>query len=74
MIRGPVAGVLASISFGWTAVACGSALAVFFPVALFVLIERRRRIPANLVLGEAGERLSATTSICKPGRCGSSLW
>jgi MFS family permease len=58
LIRGPAAGILASIAFGWTAAACGSVLALLFPVALFVLYEQRRRVDAKAIIGQAQERVT----------------
>ena len=57
LIRGPAAGVLASIAFGWTAAACGGVLALLFPVVLFILYEQRRRVDAKAILADAGAKV-----------------
>jgi len=62
LIRGPAAGVLASIAFGWTAAACGGVLALLFPVALLLMYEQRRRTNAEEILGQAGARVRAVVS------------
>ena len=43
VLNGPAAGYLASIAFGWTALACGSAMALLVPVTLLFLHEQQQQ-------------------------------
>jgi MFS family permease len=57
VIRGPTAGYLASITFGWTAASCGGVLFLIVPVTIFVLNEQRKRIASGELLANAGRQL-----------------
>jgi predicted MFS family arabinose efflux permease len=57
VIRGPTAGYLGSIAFGWTAAACGGVLFLIVPVTILVLKEQRKRIDSAELLANAGQQL-----------------
>jgi hypothetical protein len=62
IINGPAAGYLASIQFGWTALACGSATALLVPVTVLFLREARQQPSAREVLATAGMQLRTITT------------
>jgi hypothetical protein len=53
IITGPAAGHLASIAFGWTALACGGVMALLVPVTVLFLEEHRQQLAAREVLANA---------------------
>jgi hypothetical protein len=57
IINGPAAGYLASMAFGWTAVACGSVIFLLVPVTILYLQEQRRTSTAMEVITSAREQL-----------------
>jgi hypothetical protein len=57
VIGGPGSGYLASIAFGWTALASGGAMFLLIPATLLFLHERRRTIRSGEMLGAAGRQL-----------------
>ena len=57
VINGPAAGYLASIAFGWTAVACGGIMFLLVPVAFLFLQEQRTRPNSREVLENAKSQL-----------------
>ncbi len=59
IIVGPAAGFLASVAFGWTALACGGVMALLVPVTALLLRERRQRPAAREVLANARAQLGA---------------
>jgi predicted MFS family arabinose efflux permease len=58
IISGPTAGYLASIAFGWTALACGSVISLVVPVTALFLRERRQTVNSGELLENAGKQLS----------------
>ncbi len=62
IIRGPSAGYLASIAFGWTAGACGGVMFLLVPVTVLFLAEQRRRVASRQMLAAAGRQLGAIGS------------
>jgi len=58
VITGPTAGFLASIAFGWTAVACGSIMFLVVPGTVLFLHERRQKIASKELFNEAGKQLA----------------
>ena len=57
IITGPTAGFLGSIAFGWTTAACGGAMFLIVPTAVWFLHERRRRMDSHHLLDQAGKQL-----------------
>jgi hypothetical protein len=57
IITGPTAGFLASIAFGWTAVACGGVMFLVVPGAVWFLHEQRKKIDTKELLDNAGKQL-----------------
>ena len=57
IITGPTAGFLASIAFGWTAVACGSVMFLVVPGTVWFLHEQRKKIETKELLDNAGRQL-----------------
>ena len=57
IVNGPVAGYLASITFGWTAAACGSVMFLLVPVTILFLHEQRKRSDSRQILANAREQL-----------------
>jgi Major Facilitator Superfamily len=57
IITGPTAGFLASIAFGWTAIACGGVMFLVVPGAVWFLHEQRKRIDSKELLDRAGKQL-----------------
>jgi predicted MFS family arabinose efflux permease len=57
IISGPTAGFLASIAFGWTAVACGSVMFLIVPTSVWFLHEQRKRTESKELLDRAGKQL-----------------
>ncbi|HEY3889094.1 MAG TPA: MFS transporter [Caulobacteraceae bacterium] len=57
IIRGPAAGYLASIAFGWTAAACGGVMFLLAPVTILFLREQNRRIDSREMLDNAARQL-----------------
>lgn len=62
VIRGPASGYLASIAFGWTAVACGGVMFLLAPVAILLLREQRVTLDSQALLGAAGYQLNNIVS------------
>ena len=56
-IAGPAAGYLASVAFGWTAVACGGVMFLLVPVTMLFLHEKRIKIDSDQLLANAGQQL-----------------
>ena len=59
IINGPAAGYLASIAFGWTALACGGVMALLVPVTVLFLHEKRQVLAPREVLANARAQLGA---------------
>ncbi len=57
IIRGPAAGYLASIAFGWTAAACGGVMFLLAPVTILFLSEQNKRIDSRQMLENAARQL-----------------
>jgi hypothetical protein len=57
LIAGPLAGFLASIAFGWTAVTCGAVMFLLIPATLLFLHEKRVRIASRDLFDNAGTQL-----------------
>ena len=57
LIVGPLAGLLASIAFGWTPVTCGLVAFLMVPITLSFMREQSRRIDSSAVLGNATQQL-----------------
>lgn len=57
IINGPSAGYLASIAFGWTAIACGGVMFLLVPATMLFLYEQRKRIDSRELLNKAGKQL-----------------
>jgi hypothetical protein len=57
IIRGPAAGYLASIAFGWTAAACGGVMFLLAPVTILFLREQNKRIDSREMLDNAARQL-----------------
>ena len=57
LISGPLAGLLASMAFGWTAAAGGTILFLLFPATLLFLHEKRLRITSSELFRNAGRQL-----------------
>ena len=57
IIRGPAAGYLASIAFGWTAAACGGVMFLLAPVTILFLREQNKRIDSRQMLDNAARQL-----------------
>ncbi len=57
IIRGPTAGYLASITFGWTAGACGGIMFLLAPATILFLAEQRRRVASRELLANAARQL-----------------
>ena len=62
IVRGPSAGYLASIAFGWTAAACGSIMFLLVPATIFFLHEQRKRINSRQLLDNAAKQLGRIAS------------
>ena len=59
VISGPVSGFLASIAFGWTALACGCITFMIFPGAWLLLRERTATTESTVVLRSAAQQFKA---------------
>jgi predicted MFS family arabinose efflux permease len=59
IIRGPLAGYLASIAFGWTAATSGGIMFLLIPATLLFMRERRTRIDSRQLIANAGKQLVA---------------
>ena len=57
VINGPASGYLASIAFGWTAVACGGVVFLLVPVTILFLREQRKTIDSRALIEAAGRQL-----------------
>jgi hypothetical protein len=57
IVVGPTAGYLGSIAFGWTTAACGGAMFLLVPAAMFFLHEQRRRIDSRELLDNAAKQM-----------------
>ena len=57
IITGPTAGFLASIAFGWTSIACGGAMFLVVPGAVWFLYEQRKKVETKELLDQAGKQL-----------------
>jgi MFS family permease len=62
ILNGPVAGYLASITFGWTAGACGGIMFLLVPVAAVFLREQRRKTDSRMVLNNVRSQLANIVS------------
>lgn len=60
VITGPVAGLLASISFAWTGVACGSIAFLVVPVAFWMMRERYQPAAGIEAFRRAGHQVRLT--------------
>jgi Major Facilitator Superfamily len=54
---GPTAGYLASIAFGWTAMACGGIMFLLVPVTILFLHEQQKRIDSRELLHNARKQM-----------------
>jgi hypothetical protein len=61
-IRGPAAGYLASIAFGWTAAACGGVMFLLVPATILFLHEQRKSVPTRELLDNATRQLGKIAS------------
>ncbi|MBV8574442.1 MAG: hypothetical protein JOZ58_05295 [Acetobacteraceae bacterium] len=59
IINGPTAGYLASIAFAWTALACGTVMALLVPAVVLFLREQPHRLAAREVLTNTAAHLKA---------------
>jgi MFS family permease len=59
IVTGRLGGYLASISFGWTAAACGSIMLILVPVTILLLHERKRSSDYRQVLEDANRKFSS---------------
>jgi len=57
IISGPSAGFLASIAFGWTAMACGGIMFLLVPATILFLHEQQRRMDSRQLLDNARKQL-----------------
>jgi BT1 family len=71
IVNGPAAGYLASIAFGWTAVACGGVMFLLVPVTLLFLREQRHRSdPRHLLENARGQLVKIATARTMWGAAG----
>lgn len=54
---GALGGLLASVAFGFTIASCGSITFLLLPVTIIFLHERRRKVDARELIGNAGKQL-----------------
>lgn len=57
IINGPIAGYLASVSFAWTGVSCGTVMLFLVPVTVLFMREPRRQVDSRQLLGNARTQL-----------------
>jgi len=57
IISGPVAGLLASIAFGWTATACAGVMFLLVPATIWFLHEQPSRVDSRELLDNARKQL-----------------
>ena len=57
LVRGPLGGILASISFGWTGAACGGVAFLILPVAYLFMREQKREVNSQALIANAGRQL-----------------
>ena len=54
---GSIAGLLASIPFAWTGIACGSIMFLLIPATLFFLMEQKKHTDSTVLLANARKQL-----------------
>ena len=57
LVAGPAGGFLGSIAFGWTTIACGGAMFLVVPGAVWFLHEQRKKIDTQELLDNAHKQL-----------------
>jgi MFS family permease len=58
LIRGPLGGILASITFGWTGAACGGVAFLIVPIAYLFMRERKSEVNSQALIANAGKQLT----------------
>ena len=57
LVRGPLGGILASISFGWTGATCGGVAFLIVPAAYFFMREKKSEVNSQELIANAGKQL-----------------